>query len=98
MNREGASDTKEDREEKEEDAVLPSRYSRLRGLIIPRNCKIESTVNSQQSTVNSQQSSPRVQPDMISSRILRINLHVVVTQIAPPSLSKTRAISNTNLN
>jgi|JI7StandDraft_1071085.scaffolds.fasta_scaffold06983_2 hypothetical protein len=46
MNREGAKDAKEDREEKEEDAVLPSRYSRLRGLIIPRNCKIELTVNS----------------------------------------------------
>lgn len=45
MNREGASDAKEDREEKEEDAVLLSRYSRLRDFIIPRNCKIELTVN-----------------------------------------------------
>jgi hypothetical protein len=35
MNREGASDAKEEKEEKEEDAVLPSRFSRLRGLIIP---------------------------------------------------------------
>ena len=32
MNREDAKDTKE---EKEKDTVLPSRYSRLRGLIIP---------------------------------------------------------------
>ncbi len=32
MNREDAKDTKE---EKEKDAVLPSRSSRLRGLIIP---------------------------------------------------------------
>ena len=34
MNREGAKDAKE---EKEENAVLPSRSLRLRGLIIPTN-------------------------------------------------------------
>ena len=32
------------------------------------------------------------------SRILRINLHVVVTQIASPSLRKTATIPNTYLN
>jgi hypothetical protein len=35
MNREGAKDAKKEKEEKEEDAFLPSRSWCLRGLIIP---------------------------------------------------------------
>ena len=31
-----------------------------------------------------------------SSRILRVNLHIVITQVTAPSLTRTRAITYTN--